>query len=267
MSARACIATALLLTAPRLAWSYGAGVFGYSGKPPAQSCNECHSGGTVPQSVTLSGPTTLLPGASAAYTLDVVTGASTAHVGFDIAASDGALAVVAGQPNQSFLNSGEITHTKNWPSGATVQLMFTLNAPLVPGTLTLYVNALRSDGVDDTGGDRAAGATLDVTVAAPDDLAGADLAGAPMLDLSTVDAVSSATTVKPTPMTPPGPPQNEARWACDCRVGGGAAPSSGTLSLALLVGALPLLSLGWRRRMCRARRARPTPTATRIFTR
>jgi hypothetical protein len=240
----------LLLPLPRIASGYGAGVFGYSGKPPAQSCNECHSGGAAPDSVALIGPTTLSPGEKATFTLDVITGASTAHVGFDIAASAGTLAKISGQPNESFVNSGEITHTKNWPKGATVQLMFSLTAPDTPGTLTLFVNALRSDGVDDTGGDRAAGATLDVSVSAPD-LAGADLAGEPLLDLSTVDAVSSATTVKPMPTTSPGPPRDEAHWACDCRVGGRRALSPSAL---WLFGPLGLFVILIRRRLTARRR-------------
>src|SRR5947209_3426783 len=111
------------------AWGYGAGVSGYSGRPPAQSCNECHTGGTPPQSVTLSGPPALRPGQQATYTLDVVTAASDTTVGFDIAASAGTLGIVAGQANASYLDGGEVTHTKSWPRGKTVQLMFTLTAP------------------------------------------------------------------------------------------------------------------------------------------
>jgi hypothetical protein len=251
MIRRVALPLLLLLSLPRIASGYGAGVFGYSGKPPSQSCNDCHSGGLAPDSVTLSGPTMLGAGEKATFTLDVVTGASTAHVGFDIAASAGTLAKIAGQPNESFVNSGEITHTKNWPKGATVQLMFSLTAPDTPGTVTLFVNALRSDGVDDTGGDRAAGATLDVTVSAPPDLAGADLAGEPLLDLSTVDAVSSATTVKPTPTTSPGPPRDEAHWACDCRVGGRSAPAPSALPVLLPLGLFVILM---RRRLTALRR-------------
>jgi hypothetical protein len=237
----------VLVALPRLAFGYGAGVFGYSGKPPAQSCSQCHGGGAGPSSVTLSGPTALGAGEKATYTLDVVTGASTAHVGFDVAASDGTIAKIAGQLNESYVDSGELTHSKNWPKGATVQLMFSLTAPATAGTVTLYVNALRSDGVDDTGGDGVGGATLDVTVSAPSDLAGADLAG-DVLDLAAVDAVSSATAVMPSPMTNAGPPHDEAHWSCDCRVGGRRAPPLGSL---VVVAPLALL-LRRRRRSSRS---------------
>ena len=158
-------------------------------------------------------------------------------------ASDGVLGKIAGQVNESYLNSGELTHTKNWPKGATVQLMFSLTAPDAPGTVTLFVNALRSDGIDDTGGDGTGGATLDVMVSAPIDLAGADLAG-DTLDMAAVDAVSSATTVMPMPTASPGPPRDEAHWSCDCRIGSRAAPPLG----ALVVVALPFALLVFRRR-------------------
>ena len=182
---------ALALAFPSAAHAFGAGVFGFSGKPPAQSCTMCHSGGAAPQ-VTLSGPSALAAGQTATYTIDIVTGASTAHAGFDIATSAGALATIA-QTNESWLNSGEITHTRNWPKGSTIQLMFQLTAPAAPGPLTIFATALDSDGVDDTGGDGAASTTFAVDVQAPPDLAGADFAGAPLPDLAQVDAVSSAT--------------------------------------------------------------------------
>src|SRR4051812_46557159 len=84
------------------AHAYSAGVFGYSGKPPAASCTECHSGSAP--TVKLDGPASLAPGETATYTFDVVTGASNRFAGFDIATSDGALGAIV-QNNASFLNN------------------------------------------------------------------------------------------------------------------------------------------------------------------
>jgi hypothetical protein len=213
-----CVAAFL----PAVAHGFGAGVFGYSGKPPAQTCNECHSGGAAP-TVTLSGPVALAVGESATYAIDIVTGASTAAVGFDIAADQGALAVVPGQTNASWLNSGEITHTKDWPKGKEVRLMFQFTAPAAAGTATIYATGLHSDGVDDPGGDQAASTTLAVTVggtAAPLDLAG-------------VDAISAATE-KPAPDA--GAHKDEPTWGC--HFGGGATSGAALITAAILAVAL-----------------------------
>jgi hypothetical protein len=245
---RAATTTALLaLACAGRAYGFGAGVSGFSGKPPAQPCSRCHGGGPAPSSVTLSGPARLSPGQSATYTLDIVTGASTAHAGFDVATSAGTIKAIAGQPNESYIAGGELTHTKNWPQGETVQLRFELVAPSLAGPLTLYVNALQSDGVDDTGGDGTAGATLAVDVAEPADLAGVDLAGTPPPDLlPPPDAISSATEVKPTPQPAAVPPHNEPKWACDCRIGGqGRDLGAGA---AALLAPLLLAARAWRRR-------------------
>jgi len=129
---RAAVVTVLFVAlAPARAWGWGAGISGFSGRNGA-TCSECHFGGTAPM-VTLSGPASLLAGQTATYTLDVITGASTAKVGFDVAAEAGTLGTVAGQPNESWIDNGELAHTKNWPSGKTVQVQFTFTAPADPG--------------------------------------------------------------------------------------------------------------------------------------
>ena len=211
--------------------AYSAGVFGYSGKPPAHACTDCHSGGAAPP-VTLNGPSTLTPGESAVYTLDVVTGASTRSAGFDVAVSDGQLAMIA-QNNATFLNNGEISHKLPLARGQTVQVRFQLIAPSSPGALTLFATALSADGDGTTSGDGTASATLQLTVEPAPDLAGLDLAG---FDLATVDAITSATSAaEPSPSHPDlGPPHDEPRWACGCRVGArGDEDGAGALVLAL----------------------------------
>lgn len=237
------VAIALLFSTR--AWGFGAGISGYSGLTMGMNCNNCHSGGPAPTSVSISGPSTLEVGTQATYTLDVVTGASTACVGFDIGASGGRLGVITTQANQSYLIDppGEITHTKNWPAGGTVQLQFTFTAPAAASMVTLKAWALRSDCADDEGGDSGAGGKLAVNVveATPPDFAGStlDLAGidfsAPEIpDLSSsVDAISSAT-AQMTPDLGKLPPRDEPTWACNCQLGGRAPLPLPALALALL---------------------------------
>ncbi len=218
------------------AHAYSAGVFGFSGKPPADSCTDCHSG-TAP-TVKLDGPSELAAGASAVYTFDVVTGASNREAGFDIATSDGTLGAIA-QNTASFLNNGEISHKLPLGKAATVQVRFQLTAPATAGTLTLFATGLSADGDGNTDNDGTAATTFAVTVTGPADLAGVDLSGvdlaAPLADLSpAVDAISSATSPEPAPAPKLdlGPPRNEPKWACDCHLGP-----------AVEIGALPLLLL------------------------
>jgi hypothetical protein len=216
-------AALLVVTWAARAHAFGAGISGYSGSPPAHVCTECHSGGAAPMMVAISGSPNIGINQTLTYTLNIVTGASSARVGFDIATSAGTLAIVLGQATATQLLSGEITHTTNWPQGGTVQLQFNLTAPSSNGLLTLFVNVLRSDGVDDPGGDGMAGNTLAVTVGVPVDLAGVDAnPGAP-------------------PM--PSSPQNEPHWACD----GSAASLRAYLGWDALLVPLALLALAARR--------------------
>ncbi len=235
---RAVLLACLLL--PGRAFAFGAGVFGYSGKPPAQSCTQCHSGGAPPM-VTLTGPTKVAVGTSGVYALDVVTAASGHAAGFDVAASDGVLGTVS-QANESWINNGELSHTKTWPTGKQIRVQLTLT-PSAPGPITLFANALDSDATDDPGGDGVASTTFALEAVSGADLAGVDLAGADLAsgeDLATVDAVSGASTMAE-PKPDLGPPHDEARWACACDVGGRRAPASATGPLALVVLATALL--------------------------
>ncbi len=140
-----------------------------------------------------------MAGQKATFTLDVVSAASSTTVGFDIASSAGKLGIVAGPTNTSYRDGGEVRHTKSWPTGKTVQLEFTLTAPSDPGPLTLYVNALASNGIDQAKDGTSAGRMFDVTVQAPPadlssqlvDFGGAVTDLATPFDLAQVDAISS----------------------------------------------------------------------------
>jgi MYXO-CTERM domain-containing protein len=253
----------LALLVSTRARGFGAGVFGYSGLTKGMNCNNCHSGGMPPRSVTISGPATVQTGTQATYTLDVVTGASSGIcVGMDIGTSDGMLGIPAGQANGPYvyLNSGEITHNQNWSrlTGQTVQLSFTLTAPAAAELVTLHAWALSSDCSDDESGDSGAGVKLDVTVVEPAmpppdfagtnaDLSGIDFAAPELPDLASggVDAISSATMAQPQPPGPDlGPPKNEPTWACNCRMGG----AHGLAPLGALLFVLALLTIRRARR-------------------
>ena len=240
----ACLFTATI--APSTAHAFLAGVFGFSGKPPAQSCSGCHSGGPTPTVALrrVGGPEVLAPGESGTYELDIVTGASARHAGWDIAASDGTLAVVAGQPNESYVNNGELTHNKNAPAGETVALKFTFTAPAQTGPVTLFATGLSTDGADNTANDAQAATTLEIKVAdptPPPDLLGLDLFGVDLAeppDLSEpLDAISSATQVDRPSSPDLGPPRNEPTWSCDCNL----TPHPPPTPLALLLLAAALL--------------------------
>ncbi|HZS37082.1 MAG TPA: choice-of-anchor V domain-containing protein [Polyangia bacterium] len=215
----------LMMLLPASARAFIGGVSGSSGKS-GTTCAGCHAQTGAPPMVTLSGPAALVTGETETYSIDIVTGASTLAVGYDVAASDGTLGTIA-QANASQIMNGELTHTSMLAKGKEVRVMFTLTAPAAPGTVTLFAAGLKSDGNDDTAGDSSAVAMLQVTVSA---------GTATPADLAGVDAISGAT-------PPPAPAKDEPRWACSFGDGAGA-------SLPALVGAA-LLALAIRRRRAR----------------
>jgi hypothetical protein len=245
------IAVCAVLAVAGGAHAYTTGISGYSGKS-GMICNDCHSGGKPP-TVTLSGPATLAPGELEVYTLkiaaDVVSSATMPanlpYSGLDVATSAGTLGTVV-QMNPTHILDGEVSHTDKLPRANIVQVMFSLTAPPAGGPLTLYAAGLSADGDGTPAGDAASATTLAVMVSAPPDLAGVDLAGPPPLDLSApVDALSSATpAARPTVKPDLGPPTDEPRWACDCRVGARAPLDAGP---ALMLVALAALRLRRRR--------------------
>jgi MYXO-CTERM domain-containing protein len=222
-----------LVAAP--AGANSSGIAGYAGNA-GKTCNDCHTGGMAP-TVTIRGPSTLAPGATATYAIDVVSSATATQfaAGVDVAASAGTLAVHAGGPATALL-SGEIVQSAT-AMGKTVTFQLDFTAPAQAGSVTLFGDGLSANGDGTTAGDLSATTTFAITVAVPPDLAmappdfaGVDLFGvdlmAPPVDAvsgatdlampATVDAVSGATAkvdmVMPTlkPETP---------WGCGCAVG------------------------------------------------
>src|SRR5437764_193912 len=154
------------------------GITGASGKS-GFICNKCHSGGATP-TVQLTGPSMLMAGAHATYTFTISGGAAVAG-GLDAALDDASLAAGARlatvSPLTQLLN-GEVTHTQphDFAAGA-LTFQFAVAAPAAARTMTLWVagNSTNHDGTNS--GDKAAGTSMTITVAAP--APPPDFAGAP----------------------------------------------------------------------------------------
>jgi MYXO-CTERM domain-containing protein len=231
--------------APSLAAAFGAGVNGYSGKPPEKSCTECHSGGTAPTALNWNTPATMVAGSTATVSVDIVSSATSPRsAGYDIAASDGTLDVISGATSSRVL-SGEVTHSRSIGPAATLTAQARFTAPMTPGVITLFVTAISSNG-SGSGGDGVLASKRQITIEPPPDLLGLDLTGVdlaePPPDLAGVDAISSASQQD---MAGKKPPADEQRWACDCQVAGHAAPTSALLPLLV---AVALLGTSLRRR-------------------
>lgn len=152
-------------------WAFDTGIVGHSGNPATNfgmSCDSCHGGGVQP-TVTLSGPTTVSPGQSAIYSLTIQSAAvaSQTAAGFNVSATDGALASLGGDTQ---IIDGEITHVspKTNTAGGVAVFSFQWTAPAVaPQAVVLYA-AGNSVNLDDTpGGDRHANTVLTVNVVNP----------------------------------------------------------------------------------------------------
>ena len=106
----------MLALVPEAAFAIRQGVFNTTNKPGSAGggCGSCHNpqGGAV-ASVTITGPATLDAGASGIYTVTATQGTPSAGVkmGFNAAADDGLLSVVAGESTVTF--NGEVSHSTN----------------------------------------------------------------------------------------------------------------------------------------------------------
>ena len=206
-----------LLFSGTQAGAFSRGITGVSGKQ-GQICNQpaCHGGGVAP-SVTLVGPTELVPGAIATFRLVVRSNSSRQiAAGLNAASSAGTLASLPGQGTQ--LRGSEITHTepKRNDSNDEATFEFQWQAPLEPGSYTLFAagNSVNLNGT--TQGDLAAATTLIVRVVAaepPTATPSPTATPAPPTPTSSVTPtpteISTATptaTPTPTPTETPPPP-------------------------------------------------------------
>ena len=163
LAASVC-ATCMLLTV-RQAQGMQNGIVGYSGKQGATCDDDCHEGGLIPQ-VRFEGPQQVLADAVATFRFVVTSPTSKQKVaGFNVAASDGTLGVLADQDEQ--LEFGELTHDAPKPNvNAEASWEFTWQAPSQQGVYTLYGAGLSANGNGTDGGDESNLTTLSVTVTA-----------------------------------------------------------------------------------------------------
>jgi hypothetical protein len=139
------------------------GITGYSGKQGATCNDDCHLGGVTPL-VRFEGTQRVMADAVATFRFVVTSQASKQKVaGFNVAASDGMLDVVARQSEH--LELDELTHDAPKPNvDGEASWQFTWRAPNQPGTYTLYGAGLSANGNGTDGGDESNLTTLKVTV-------------------------------------------------------------------------------------------------------
>lgn len=127
--------------------------FGVTDRTLKGSTPGCTCHGSLPSPavvVTITGPDTLAPGASASYTLSVSGGPALA-AGTNIAAFAGELDVITLDLQKS---GEELTHSAPVVfKGSTVSFMFSYTAPLAEGTDTIYGNGNSVDESETFGGD------------------------------------------------------------------------------------------------------------------
>src|SRR5436309_425818 len=164
MNPKILFVLALLLAATQQARlsAYPSGISGYSGNPASnggRTCTNCHNGGKIP-TVSLSGPLSVVPGATNTYVL-TISGGQSLFGALDVSATAGTLAVF--ESGTKLLN-GEVTHTgPKAVKAGTVSFSFKWTAPSTAGTASLYGAGLSTNG-SGTGGDEVSLKSLAVSV-------------------------------------------------------------------------------------------------------
>jgi hypothetical protein len=135
---------------------------GYTGG----SCGGCHSGGAA-VTLSLTGPTSLAPGATGTYQL-AITSTSTSG-GLDVKATAGTFGLGGSQSALTQLSGSDVTHTAAKAEDAVshnVLFSFTWTAPLAFTSATLTAHGAGVNGNGGPSGDAASSTTLIVSVAA-----------------------------------------------------------------------------------------------------
>jgi len=128
-------AAAALVFVP-LSGAYGSGVDGYS--RTGATCHSSNPDDNGDVTILWSGPSSVAAGATASYTIATSGGPSGTTGGFDLSVTGGTL--IPGPNTQ--LQNGELTHI----DGNARSWSFQWTAPSSPGTVTMYVAAMASDG-------------------------------------------------------------------------------------------------------------------------
>jgi MYXO-CTERM domain-containing protein len=152
---------ALCLSVPSLAAAFSSGISSVG----AQGCNACHGGGIAPVVTVSASQTPVMPGASVAMTVTLTT-PNGAHGGFNLAAAAGALSNPG--PGAKILGA-DATHTQPKLEDAQGIVTFTASwtAPAAPGSYGFIAWGNSVDLNGNTSGDRAASASISVTVCTP----------------------------------------------------------------------------------------------------
>ncbi|HVO26529.1 MAG TPA: choice-of-anchor V domain-containing protein [Candidatus Margulisiibacteriota bacterium] len=158
------VCTAIVLLGVGGARGLETGITGNSGKQGATCDDDCHHGGVTPL-VRFEGPTQVMADAIATFRFVVTSQSAKQTVaGFNVAASDGVLGVVAGQDEQ--LEFDELTHQAPNPNlNGEASWEFTWQAPS-PGVYTLYGAGLSANNNGTDGGDDSNLTTVNITVTA-----------------------------------------------------------------------------------------------------
>lgn len=142
----AAVALALAMgSAAGPAWAYPTGISGYSGNPGVNGgsdCTSCHTDAAYTIATSISGSTTVAPGAlDLSYTISAT--GTAGGFGFNVSTTGGTL-VAVGTDDSRLTNSadpdfdsfdGELTHIS---PKASASWTFKVNAPSSVGTFTLY---------------------------------------------------------------------------------------------------------------------------------
>jgi|GEM_PF-3367682 len=127
-----------------ISFAYPSGIAGYTLKTNSSGCGSCHSTHNASSTfvqVVIDGPTSLLPGEQANYSV-TITGGTGSKVGVDISASSGTLAKI---DNNLKVSSGELVQpsAKSY-SGGSYTFNFSYTAPSNSGNQILYSTGMSS---------------------------------------------------------------------------------------------------------------------------
>lgn len=134
---------------------------GASGAPPNEDCTRCHTAGAAVPTVAIDGPTTVAPGSTTSYTVNI-SGGPAVNASLGVAAVGASLSV---SDNGTKLLGGEIVHSAPRPMTAgAASFTFDFVAPAAAGTATLYVAGMSDDGKADTPGDGTSAIVQEITI-------------------------------------------------------------------------------------------------------
>lgn len=155
----------LLLFAGQVIASSG-GITGYSGNPASAGagtvCTLCHNTGLAPV-VALSGPSSVAPGSVTSYQFTINDNVQPVG-GLNVSASAGTLQVSPGAIGIKKVGA-ELTHDQPHAISGAFSWSFDWQAPVTPGTYTLYAAGVSANNDRTAAGDNVAFDILTVTVA------------------------------------------------------------------------------------------------------